>query len=205
MGLGKWYSTSSIPNTHLQVGANMINCYSGSCNYKGIAVPEGEEMTDEISHNAIKEKIRTWLMEDGWSLRIEPSKDAIWAFVAEDGGKRKIVVGQTVGREDNVIIQAAVDVDDEIRNKLAQLPEDERNNFLWDLRFELIRTNLEFSGIQIPLKRIEVIERLFLDALTKDAFLQKASEVRKGVLIVLWMVARKFAQKPQQRQLGFKT
>ncbi|GAG02639.1 unnamed protein product, partial [marine sediment metagenome] len=86
---------------------------------------------------------------------------------------------------------------------IGRLAEDERNNLLWDLRFELVRTNLEFSGISLPLKRVEVIERLFLDALTKDSLLQRASEVRKGVLIVIWMLARRFAQQPPPRQVGF--
>ena len=160
-------------------------------------------MASEMSPKQIKERIQTWLMEDGWSLRQETPEQSLWAFVAEDEFGRKIVVGQRAGKEDEVVIQGAVNIGDDTTDRIGRLSEDERNNLLWDLRFELVRTNLEFSGISLPLKRVEVIERLFFDALTKDSFLQRASEVRKGVLIVIWVLARKFAQQPPPRQVGF--
>jgi len=166
-------------------------------------MPKGGEMASEMVSKQIKERIQTWLMEDGWSLRQETPEQSLWAFVAEDEFGRKIVVGQRAGKEDEVVIQGAVNIGDDTTDRIGRLSEDERNDLLWDLRFELVRTNLEFSGISLPLKRVEVIERLFFDALTKDSFLQRASEVRKGVLIVIWVLARKFAQQPPPRQVGF--
>ena len=160
-------------------------------------------MADERLPERIRERVRTLLMEDEWSLRQESFPQSIWAFVAEDRLNRKIVVGQTVDREDQLIIQGAVTLNQATTDRIAQLPEDERNNFLWDLRFELLRTNLEFEGIQNPLERVQVSERIFLDALTKDTFLQRTSEVRKGVIIIQWMLQRKFVEQPSQRQLGF--
>lgn len=160
-------------------------------------------MTTEMSSKQIKEQARAWLMEDGWSLRQKTPDQGLWAFIAEDTFGRKIVVGQKTGKEDELIIQGAVNIDDDTTDRIGRLAGDERNNLLWNLRFELLRTNLEFSGISLPLKRVEVIERLFLDAITKGSFLRGLSEVRKGVLIVMWMLARKFAQQPPPRQMGF--
>ena len=160
-------------------------------------------MASDMSPDQIKEQVRNWLMEDGWSLRQETPPQTLWAFLAEDQFGRKIVVGQRANREDEVVIQGSVNIGDDTTDRIDRLNEDERNTLLWDLRFELVKTNLEFSGISLPLKRVEVIERIFLDGLTKDCFLQRASEVRKGVLIVLWMLARKFAQQPSPRQMGF--
>jgi len=160
-------------------------------------------MIAEMLPKQIKEQIQTWLMEDEWSLRQQAPEQGLWAFIAEDQLGRKIIVGQRASREDEIIIQGAVNISDDTTDRISRLTEDERNNLLWDLRFELVRTNLEFTGIDLPLKRVEVIERLFLDAMTKDSFLQRASEVRKGVLIVIWVLARKFAQQPPPRQVGF--
>jgi hypothetical protein len=160
-------------------------------------------MAEERLPDHIKERVRTLLMEDEWSLRQESFPRTIWAFIAEDLLGRKIVVGQNIDREDQIVIQGGVTLDEITTNRIEQLPEDERNNFLWDLRFELLRTNLEFSGIQLPLKHIDVSERIFLDALTKDTLIQRASEVRKGVLMIQWMLQRKFAEQPSRRQLGF--
>ena len=160
-------------------------------------------MAEKATPDHIKERIREILMEDGWSLRKKSGSGIIWAFAAEDRLRIRIGVGQSVGKEDQVVIEGVVTLGEATTNRIAQLPEDERNNFLWDLRFELLRTNLEFKGIQLPLKRVGVSERIFLDALTKDAFLQRASEIRKGVLIINWMIQRKFAQQPPRKQLGF--
>lgn len=181
----------------------MVDYYSGTYYYRGIGVPEGGEMADSITSSNIRDLVQKWFMEDGWSVAVEITPDATWALVADDGQGRKVLTGQKTDREDQLLIQGAVLFDDAATNRVSQLPEGERNNLLWDLRFELLRTNLEFSGVQLPLKQIDVMGRICFDALTKDAFLQKVSQVRKGVLIVGWMLARKFAQQPPRGDLGF--
>jgi hypothetical protein len=160
-------------------------------------------MVGELFSEDARTKVNTWLMEDGWSLRQESGVETIWAFVAEDRLQRKLVVGQNKARGDQLIIQGAVAVDERTSDRITKLPDDERDGFLWDLRFELLRTGIEFSGVQIPLRRIEVTGRIFFDALTKDAFLQRASEVRKAIIIIQWMLARKLAKQPPQKELGF--
>lgn len=161
-------------------------------------------MVTDKSRSELEEKIRNWLMEDGWSLRKETPQKGLWAFVADDGMGRKIVVGQNIGREDTIIIQGGITIDNFTSQKINELPESERDEFLWNLRFELLRTNLEFNGIMLPLKQIELMERIVIDALSKDCFTKRISEVKKGVLIVLWMLARKFGQQPSKQQMGFR-
>ncbi len=181
----------------------MINYLSGTYNYKKLELPEGGvNMPEELTKN-IKERVQKMLLGDGWTLVDLTTKETIWAWIAEDPMHRKLVIGQRVGREDELIIQASVNITSDTTTRMNGLSEKERNEFLWDLRFELLRTNLEFEGISLPLKQIIVSERICLDALSKDAVLQRASEVRKGLLIVLWMIARKFGQPPPPRQLGF--
>ncbi len=160
-------------------------------------------MTSEITPKDIRDKAQQWFMDDGWSIRQEKTPDASWAIVADDGKGRKVIAGQKPGRNDQLIFQAAVIIDDITSSKINDLPEGERNDLLWNLRFELLRTDLEFMGVETPLKRVEVAGRLCFEALTKDAFLNKVSQVRKGILIVLWMLARKFATQPPRKELGF--
>jgi hypothetical protein len=161
------------------------------------------DMAEKTTPDHIKERIREILLEDGWSIRQESGPKTIWAFVAEDRVGRKIVVGQNKDRKDQIIIQGTITIDEGINNKLQQLSEEERNNFLWDLRFELLRTDLDFDGIGMPLKQIQIKTRVFLDVLAKDTFLFRTSQVHKGLLVVFWMLARKFAQQPPRKQLGF--
>ena len=181
----------------------MIDYYSGAYNYGGIEMPKGGEMADTITSSNIRDLVQKWFMEDGWRVGVESSPDATWALVADDGRGRKVVVGQRQGRDDQLLFQAAVIIDDVTSGKINGLSESERNDLLWDLRFELLRTDLEFMGVEVPLKRVEVMGRICFDALSKDAFICKVSQVRKGILIVIWMLARKFATQPPRKELGF--
>lgn len=157
---------------------------------------------DNLSRQ-IQEKVQAWLMEEGWSLRKESDPKAIWVFTAEDRFGRKVGVGQEVGKEDMVVMQATVTLDEDTINRIAQLPKPERDEIIWNLRFEVIRTELEFDGLGEPLEKISVGTRIFSDALTKDLFLLRTSQVRKGLLIIQWVLAKALAQKPPQ--IGFET
>ena len=183
--------------------STMINYCSGTYNYTGISMPEVGEMSNKTFTNDVKDTVHKWLMDDGWKVGKRTFPEAAWAFVAEDNLGRKIIVGQRSDRRDELLIQAQVTFNDDDRAKLDSLPQDGRDNFLWDLRFELLRTNLDFRGIQLPLKNMEVMLRISSDALTKDAFRQGISQVAKGILIIQWTFMRKFAQQPPQKQMGF--
>lgn len=181
----------------------MLTCFD-SYGYFGIAVSGSENMIEGALPKEISETIQKWLIDDGWTLQPISLPDFAWVLVAEDQLGRKIVVGQKSDREDELIISASSAIGEPESNKINQLSEKERNEFLWELRFELLRTELEFSGVELPLSKIEVSNRIFSDALSKDSFLQRTSQVRKGSLIILLMVARKFGQQPPRRQMGFK-
>jgi hypothetical protein len=163
----------------------------------------GSGMTYEMSPAQLKDLIRTWLMDDGWSLRQDTPKDSIWVFIADDGRGRRVVIGQRDGKEDQILLQGAVTIDDATSKKIDQMPNEEKNDLLWDLRFELLRTSLEFSGLELPLKQVGVTGRIIADSLSKDYFFNKVSEVRKGVLIIVWMLQRRFAEQPPAKQMGF--
>lgn len=182
----------------------MINYYGGTDNYGGIKLPEGGDMANQTPTNGMKDTVHKWLMDDGWKVGKRTFPEATWAFIAEDNFGRKIVIGQKPDRQDELLIQAQVNISDDDRTKLDQLPEDERNNFLWDLRFELLRTDLDFKGVELPLKNIEVMLRISADTLTitKDTFRQGIQRVTRGI-IIQWMFMRKFAQQPPQKQVGF--
>jgi len=183
----------------------MMKYYSGTYNYEGVDLPEGGNMANKPPSNDVRDKVNGWLMEDGWKLQKHTLPDASWAFIAEDPNIRRIVVGQKVGRDDQLLLQAAVIPDENVMTQLDKLAEDERNNFLWDLRFELLRAGIDFNGVGIPFKRVEVMMRITTDALTKDVFVQRLGQVHKGVILVQWMTARKFAKPEAHGEIGFRT
>lgn len=158
----------------------------------------------------IRGKIQAWLMQEGWKIGEQVSPDTQWIILAEDEHQRKIAVAQKIGRDDQVIIQGGVNVVDPIRGQFMAISQQQRQEFLNDLGLKLIEINCEFAGLKEPLETIIVTQRIYYDALTKDAFLQRASLVRNGLLVVLWAMARRFGQAPpasppDEHRIGFRT
>ncbi len=145
---------------------------------------------------ALREKIQTWLMGEGWTLREKTHDTANWLIEAHDSGNRHIVVGQRQGRDDQILLEGAVAVVEQHQKQLASLPAAERQEMLWELRFSLLTLGVEFHGVEEPLSRVMIGQRIYLDGLTKDRFLQRVSRVRNGVLLVIWTIARKLNLSP---------
>jgi len=59
-----------------------------------------------------------------------------------------------------------------------------------------LQADVEFEGLTDPLKRIVVAEPIFYDALTKDLFVQRFSQVKRAMLLILWSLRRFFAEPP---------
>ncbi len=91
---------------------------------------------------------------------------------------------------DRISIEAGITIIDDHVNKFAGLPKKKMREFLWDLRFALLQMDVAFQGLSEPLQQVMVGQTLYCDALTKDLFMQRLSEVEKAVLLVIWKVGR---------------
>lgn len=158
--------------------------------------------SDDSLESRIKDSVRTYLIEDQW--KVKPVEGRVtWAFVAEDSQGRKIVVGQQPERRDAIFVQARLSVSDDWRARLSQLEPTERSELLWDIRFELLRMEPEFSGVAEDLQHIVVTQRIFFDGMTKDLFFQRVSQVRKSLLAAWWSLARGLSYNPSpDEQVG---
>ncbi|MBI3953178.1 MAG: DUF2299 family protein [Chloroflexi bacterium] len=154
-----------------------------------------------------RDLIQSWLQEEGWSIGIPaaPTPDMRWVLTGQDPGGRHVLIAQRIDRSDQILINGGVTVSDEHRQRMAALGQDERDAFIWELHFTLLGTDVEFQLIGDPLERVMIAQRIYYDALTKDAFLQRVSDVRKGVILVIGMVRHQFRETPPRRELGFKT
>ena len=165
---------------------------------------KGSNPTTNSRSKEIKEQIQKWLMEEGWRIRTENVPDAEWFLSGESEARVRIGVGQRRDRVDQVIVQGSVIFQQEQQSQINRLPPEERSDFLWDMRFRLLAMGVEFSGVAEPPQEVQISQRIYYDGLTKDRFLQRVSQVRNGVLTVLWMVARRLAQPPPERTVGFR-
>ena len=137
---------------------------------------------------ATRERIQSWLMAEGWNIAEQSHPDLAWLIRAEDAGGRRIVIGQNKARQDQIQLDARVNVAEEHRSKFGSLPEEKRREILWRLRFRLLGMNVDFAGVTEPMQAVMLTTKIYLDGLTKDTFLQRFLTVRNAVIAVIWSI-----------------
>ena len=143
---------------------------------------------NEMNHgmDETRDKVQNWLMSEGWQIAEPTHPEFAWLIRAEDGGERRILVGQNKAREDRIHLEANVRISDDHRKQFESLAEDKRREVLWNLRFRLLQMNVDFVGVAEPIQDVILTQRIYLDGLTKDAFIQRFLTVRNAVIAVIW-------------------
>ncbi len=152
----------------------------------------GNDRTEEI-----QTQVRAWLVEEGWQVQPLGGPEVSWGFSARDSMGRGIAVLQMSDHRDRIVIQTAIEVSEGHQQRIAGLPQNERISFLWEMQIRLMQIGVLFTGVSDPLQRIVLAQRIYYDALTKDAFLQRVSHVLNGLLVVLGTISQKFAEPPR--------
>jgi hypothetical protein len=135
-----------------------------------------------------RDKVQNWLMAEGWKIAEQPHPNMEWLIRAEDAAQRRILVGQSKARPDQIHLEALVTIADEHRKKFESLGGDKRREILWRLRFRLLMMNVDFAGVADPMQGVMLTQRIYLDGLTKDSFIQRFLIVRNAVITVIWSI-----------------
>ncbi|HKZ80924.1 MAG TPA: DUF2299 family protein [Pyrinomonadaceae bacterium] len=144
-----------------------------------------------------RSRIQSWLMQEGWKIGELPiTEAALWGITATSDIGHVIIVAQPRQPTDRTIIQASVTVDDDTKRQIAAMSQEKRQEFWWRIRLGLLEMGLEFSGFAEPINLLGVSQRIYDDGLTKDEFLQRVSQVKRGVIFILWMIQRGLQQPP---------
>ena len=80
-----------------------------------------------------KTQVTGWLLADSWKLQELPSPETAWAVIAEDEQGKKVVIGQPNQKPDLLVLQAAIDILNDLRTRVANF--DDREDLLWEIRF----------------------------------------------------------------------
>ena len=146
-------------------------------------------MTDAAkTPDGTRDRIQNWLMGEGWTLAEQSHPDLAWLVRAQDAAGRKVLVGQNKQRPELIHLEARVDISEEQRQKFGLLAAERRSELLWRLRFRLLEMNVDFAGIADPMATVILTQRIYLDGLTRDAFMQRFLVVRNAVIAVIWSV-----------------
>jgi hypothetical protein len=134
--------------------------------------------------------IKRWMMAEGWAVTEREHDQAHWILVGEDRGKRRVSLAQPRSPAEQIRILAKVELSAAHRQQFAALPAQVRDAILWDIRMRLLAMHVEFTGINEPLQQVQLSQRIYLDALTRDALMQRVSQVKDAMLCVIWLAVR---------------
>ncbi len=147
------------------------------------------------SAKSIREQIEEWLSGEGWSVTELTHDQTQWLLRAQDQQQGILIVGQSKAPEDQLRLQADINIDPAHREKLGELSEKQRDEMLWRLRFSLLEMNLQFTGLSASPERVTVFRHLYLDGLNKNLFMEAVGRVRSAVLMMIWSFRRELDPK----------
>jgi hypothetical protein len=148
--------------------------------------------TIETDGMSSRDKIQNWLMAEGWNLSEQTQSDLAWLIRAEDEGSRRILIGQSKIRPGQIHLEAHVNIAEEQRNRFNKLPEEKKQEILWRLRFRLLGMNIDFAGVGDPMSTVILTQRIYMDGLTNDRFIQRFLTVRNAIIAVIWSIIQDF-------------
>jgi len=103
------------------------------------------------------------------------------------------------------VIGMGVTIHPEHSSKLASAAKPEREGFLYTLKYEYLRMQVEFVFVppqaEIP-QHIQLLKPLFIDGLTQNALYETYIRVRNAGLYTIWSMMEKFGAVDQRRGLS---
>ncbi len=146
-------------------------------------------MSNQDPSENLKSKVHNWLKEEGWELQEVAQSKFSWAFVVERTGL-KLNVAQQEGKSDQCIVRIAVNLV-AAKSALTKLSQDEVDELIWQLRFELARQEVEFEGVKSPLEQVAIFRTIYSDGLTKNSFTDTLGKVLRAFMLLEWMLTRR--------------
>jgi hypothetical protein len=150
-----------------------------------------------------RDRALSWLAALGWTVQQKSVPGTSWLLRAEDGLGHHISVSQSAANPEVVAVGGAVQPSAEHATGLEALAATELNDFLWNMRFELLRMRVEFVIEGPGLKRIAVKKTLLWDnEMTRNRFLDSAQDVQRAIIAVVWLIRRRL-EEPNPPEAGF--
>jgi hypothetical protein len=164
---------------------------------------EISETDDRFPKRAL---VKDWL-DTEWSLSEAYDPNTSWVVQATNksgaADGQAFVVLQTTIFPDQMLIQGSVAVEPEMQDQLAAMAAAERSEFLWELRFGLLKLGVEFIGVADPLEEVMIRKCIWDDGLTKDEFMNRVDQVNSAVIYVLWTLQRRMPATESSAEVTF--
>jgi hypothetical protein len=140
--------------------------------------------------------IEAWLLAEGYTLNKLSHENTQWLLEARDPDNRPFLIGLQKTPEDQIRIQATLSFDPGAQSRFTALSKEDRDNYLWEVKFRLLQMGLNFTGFGDPMQQVAVVKSLYLDGFNKNLFIHTLETVRNALLVVLWSFHRELAEDP---------
>jgi hypothetical protein len=143
---------------------------------------------EETTPTVVEESIRSWLNKGPYSVKKESYQNSIWHFafnVQTDGGRR-FTLGQL--KQDNesrfITFIVGINLNDQIKLGITKLSDKQREQLANELRVELVQLRAGYSGLRLPLEKLQINAKTPIVGLTEWDFMERV-RLMDGVLIVV--------------------
>lgn len=145
----------------------------------------------------VKERIQNWLLEEEFYIRENSDPLCIFNFTVADRSGESVTVLQPLNKRDQVRILAKLEFTVDQTSKINALSESRRNEFIWNLWSAMLHIGVAYTGLNLPLQIVVIETPIYLDALTKDRFLEKEFLIRSALLLLVLMIIREIGEAPK--------
>jgi hypothetical protein len=142
----------------------------------------------------MKEKIESWLVEEGQFNRYVEHPNANWVLLANHPKNQPTTVSiiNPKASPDRILVEVSVTIADDVQQLFQKLTQPQRERILRELSLELNRFPISFGMIhpQGILRQLVLQQEIFSDGLTKHALFTAIQNVYKAFLQSQWLLQK---------------
>lgn len=137
------------------------------------------------------ETYRSWLTDDGWSVKaLNDSHNHQNFQFTKDGEPNYNLVHPNPNAEFALVGIGLPG--DEFTEVLSSQPEGGREDFLWDLRISLLEYGIEFNGVKYPTENVSMSIPVYFEGTTRDSFMERVRNLKNSVHLFKWKLNATF-------------
>lgn len=142
------------------------------------------------SNERTERTLREWLYRRGYQVHDASQPGALFAFEAKLHDI-PITIVRLPKTEAFITLLGALSVDPEYQKHVQALPEVQRIKILQELRIEMARLGVGYSGIADPLNRVELSTEIACDrSLTEEALLRAVMFIIRGIILLRQLIKK---------------
>jgi hypothetical protein len=160
-------------------------------------------MAADSTLTQVMEKVRNWLVEEGIYKDALPDQEATFHFIVNfpPNSPHILHIIQPKMRKDLLLFMGGIELSKEHYEALKALPKAQRDQILWDMKFQLLFKAVDFQMTPNleELKALQFTKPVYFDGLNKNEFMNGLREVFKCILFIIWKMVQLFGERPVTR------